>query len=502
MTFKRPVAWIAAAVVFLVHAFGNAHYGFFRDELYFIICGQHPQWGYVDQQPVVPLLAAFTQLGGHSLFLLRLIPALCAAAGVYVTCLLVLEFGGGVFAQAMASLGFLFAGVLLSFGEKVGPDEIGLWAWPLIALLVLRIIKGGDPRLWLAAGLVGGIAIESKYAVLFFLAALFIGLVLTPQRRILASWWFAAGVAVMLLIALPNFLWQAHYDFPMWELLRNGQNGKNVIVGPLVYLLQEVLITSLFLFPVWVIGLYWFLRNSTYRFLGYAYVIIIAEMIVFHGKHYYPADVYPILLAAGGMQIESWTARAGLARVAILAYTLVLGPVFIPYSLPILSEPAFVAYQARVEAVTHTSNRVLATEHNRETSTLPGDWADMHGWPEMATTVKNVYDALPPRDRAAAVVFGGNYGEAAAVGFFAPGVPVISTHNQYWLWGPDGYDGRVLVQINGTCWARQHYFASRTIAKVIHSPWAIGYENDIPINICRGLKIPVARLWSESKSYE
>ena len=498
----KRVAWIAAALVFLVHALGNAHYGFFRDELYFIICGQHPQWGYVDQPPVVPLLAAFTQLGGHSLFLLRLVPALCAAAGVYVTCLLVLEFGGSVFAQALASLAFLFAGVLLSFGQKVGPDEIGLWAWPLLALLLVRIVKGGDPRLWLAAGLAGGIAIESKYAVLFFLVALFIGLALTPQRRILASWWFAAGAALMLVIAMPNFLWQAHYDFPMWELLRNGQNGKNVIVGPLVYLLQEVLITNLFLFPVWVIGLYWLLRNGTFRFLGYAYVILIVEMIVFHGKHYYPADVYPILIAAGGVQIESWTARIVPARVAILAYTLVLGPAFIPYSLPILSEPAFVTYQDRLGEVLPIPKSTLATEHNRETSTLPGDWADMHGWPEMAATVKSVYDSLPASDRAAAVVFGGNYGEASAVAFFTPGIPVISTHNQYWLWGPDGYDGRVLVQINGTCWAKQHYFASRTIATVIHASWAIGYENEIPVNICRGLKIPVARLWSESKSYE
>jgi len=498
----KRIAWLAAAVVFFVHALGNAHYGFFRDELYFIICGFHPQWGYVDQPPVVPLLAAFTQLGGHSLFLLRLVPALCAAAGVYVTCLLVLEFGGGVFAQVMASLAFLFAGVLLSFGEKVGPDEIGLWAWPLIALLVARIVRGGDPRLWLAAGFVGGVAIESKYAVLFFLAALFIGLLFTPQRRVLADRWFVVGAALMLLIALPNFLWQAHYDFPMWQLLRNGQNGKNVIVGPLVYLLQEILITNVFLFPVWVIGLYWLLRNSAYRFLGYAYVILIAEMMLFHGKHYYPADVYPILIAAGGVQLEAWTRTVWPARAAMLVYTLVLGPVFVPFSLPILSEPSFVAYQSRIDALFHTSNRVLATEYNRETSVLPGDWADMHGWPEMAATVKRVYDSLPPGDRAVAVVFAGNYGEAAAVQFFAPGIPVISTHNQYWLWGPGAYDGRVMVQVNGTCWAKEHYFASRTIAAAIDSRWAIAYENHIPVNICRGLKIPVAQLWAESKNYE
>ncbi|MBV8425455.1 MAG: glycosyltransferase family 39 protein, partial [Candidatus Eremiobacteraeota bacterium] len=173
MSIRFP--WYAAGVVFIIHALGNPHYGFFRDELYFIVCGRHPQWGYVDQPPVVPLLAAATQAFGHSLFLLRLVPAFFAAAGAYTTCLLAIEFGGGSFAQLIASLTFLFSLVLLSFGGKVGPDEVGLWTWPLLALLVVRIIKGGSPKIWIWAGIVAGLSIESKYSVLFFLIALTIG---------------------------------------------------------------------------------------------------------------------------------------------------------------------------------------------------------------------------------------------------------------------------------------------------------------------------------------
>ncbi|HTX57284.1 MAG TPA: glycosyltransferase family 39 protein [Candidatus Acidoferrales bacterium] len=497
----RRVAWIAAGIVLAVHALGNAHYGFFRDELYFIICGRHPQFGYVDQPPVVPLLAALSQIGGHSLWLLRIVPALFAAAGAYVTVLLVEEFGGGLFAQSLATIVFLFCNVLLSFGEKAGPDEVGLWTWPLIAYLVVRITKGADPRLWLVVGAVTGLSIQSKYSVLFFLVALVAGLLLTPQRSVLFNRWCAAATAIAALIALPNFLWQAAYHFPMLELLRNGQNGKNVVVGPLLYLAQEILITNLFLFGVWVIGAIWLLTRPNLRFLGYLYVVLIAEMMIFHGKHYYPADVYPIVIAAGAVPIEAWTSRTRPLRVAIVAYALLLGPLFVPFSLPILPEPVFVAYQARLYDLLHIPRSALATEHNRETSTLPGDWADMHGWPNMAATVLRVYQSLPPGERARAVVFGNNYGEASAVRFFA-GIPAISTHNQYYLWGPDDYDGRVLVQIGGTCWSAERYFRSRTIAAVIHSPWAIAYENDIPVNVCRGLKIPVARLWAESKDYE
>ena len=499
---QRSVPWIAAAVVFLVHAAGNAHYGFFRDELYFIICGFHPQFGYVDQPPVVPLLSAGSQLFGHSLFLLRLIPALFAAAGVYTTCLLVAEFGGSVFAQAFAAVVFLFTGVLLSFGMKVSTDTVGLWTWPLLALLIVRIVKGADPRLWIAAGLVAGISIESKYSVLFFLAALTLGLLATPQRRVLANRWCVGGAVVFLALALPNFLWQMHYGFPMIELLRAGQNGKNLIAGPLLYLFQEIVITGLFLWPVWAIGLVWLLRTPQFRFLGYAYVALIAEMIVFHGKHYYPADVYPILIAAGAVPIERWTRGRPVLRTALTAYAVLFGAIFVPFALPVLPEELFVQYQEHLGQALHITRAATATEHNRETSALPGDWADMHGWPQMAAQVARAYDSLPPAQRARAVVFAGNYGEAAAVQFFEPAIPVISEHNQYWLWGTRGYDGSVVVQVNGSCFKSDGLFASSTLAARTDDPWAISYEHNIPIWVCRGIKKPLVKIWPSIKSYE
>lgn len=494
--------WLAAALVFLVHALGNAHYGFFRDELYFIICGMHPQWGYVDQPPLVPLLAAATQIFGHSLWLLRIVPALLASASVYVTCLLVVELGGGVFAQALATLVFLFTLVLLSFGAKVSTDELNLLTWPWLALVLTRIVKGADPRLWILAGALAGITLESKYSIVFFLVALIAGLALAAQRRVLWTQWFAAGAGVMALIALPNFLWQAHYGFPMLELLRNGQDdGKNIVAGPLLYLFQEILITNLFLFPIWLAGLVWLLRSNTFRFLGYAYVTLIALMIVSHGKHYYPGAVYPIPIAAGGVAIEMWAKRSNVARYAVLSYTLVLGPVFIPFSLPVLSEPSFIAYEARLGEILHISKSATATEHHRESSALPGDWADMHGWPELASVVQRVYDGVPSSERNRAVVVASNYGEASAIAFFTPDVPVISGHNQYFLWGTRGYDGSVIIDVNGDCGASQHLFKSSVRAATFSAPYTIGYEQDLPIMVCRGLRVPISTIWPQKKEY-
>lgn len=498
---NRVVPWLAALLVLLVHVIGNAHYGFFRDELYFIICGQHPQWGYVDQPPVVPLLAALTQIFGHSLFLLRLVPALFCAAGAYVTCLLAIEYGGGAFAQWFAAIVYLMTPVLMNFGMKVSTDEVNLFTWPLLALLILRIGKGADQRTWLLVGAVAGITIESKYSVIFFIVALAIGLLATRERRIMISPWFAAGVSLMLLIALPNFVWQASYGFPMLELLRNGQQGKNLIVSPLFYLVQEIIITGLFLAPVWMIGLYALLRNAAHRFLGIAYVALIALMIVAHGKHYYPAAVYPILIAAGAAAIEAWTRRVVFVRDAATIYAFALGAVFVPFGMPILTEQQFLTYQDKLGSILHISKSTVATEHGRENSALPGDWADMHGWQELATTVKSVYDALPPAERAKAVVVASNYGEAAAVGFFTPEIPAISGHNQYFLWGTRGYDGNVIIDVNGDCGARDHLFASSTRAAVSNPDWAINDERDVPIMVCRGLKVPISQIWPAKKEY-
>lgn len=493
---------LAALAVFVVHLGANPHYGFFRDELYFIICGRHPQWGYVDQPPVVPLLAALTQVFGHSLVLLRAVPALFVAGGVYVTCLLALEFGGGTFALGFAALVFFFTPVLTSFGMKVGTDEVGLLVWPLIGLGVVRIVRGADERWWLAVGALAGIGLESKYSVAFFVAALVAGLLLTPQRAMLRDRWFAAGAAMMLLIALPNLMWQSHYGFPMLELLRNGQNGKNTLPSVPLYLAQELFITNPLLAAAWVMGLGWLLRTPPFRFLGYAYVLLIVEMLAFHGKHYYPANIYPILIAAGAIPIEAWTRGWRFARVAVAAYTVAAGVTMIPDVLPVLPENAYIAYSRARERIFHVSSKLTQTERGREDNLLPGDWADMHGWPEMAAAAKAAYDSLAPDERRRAVVFAGNYGEASAVAFFAPDVPVISEHNQFWLWGPQGHDGSVLVQINGSCFRSDRLYASRTLVAKLADRYAVNAESDIPIWICRAPNRTLARMWPDLKTYE
>ena len=499
----RRTALLFAAAAFAVHLVANPHYGFFRDELYFIVCGRHPDFGYVDQPPLVPLLAAATQFSGPSLLLLRAVPALCAAAAVYVSCALARELGGGRFAQALAALVVFLTPVLMSFGMKVSTDEIALWAWPLAALAVLRVANGAGPRWWLVAGAATGIALEAKYSAVFFALALLAGLLLAPQRRALASGWFAAGAALALALALPSALWQAAHGFPMWELLRNGQQGKNVWSGPLAFLGQQLLITSPFLAPVWIAGLLWLLVRPQARFLGYAFLLLMAQMIALHAKHYYPAAAYPIPLAAGGVALETWTRGRVALRTALALAAGAAGLVFVPFALPVLSEPAFIAYEARIGAALHVDRRATATEHHAE-SALPSDWADMHGWPELTATVARVYAALPPAERAHAAIFAQNYGEAAALDVLGGRYglpPATSGHNQYWLWGPRGWDGSTIIDVGGEVGPDRRSCRSATLAAVSDSAYAISYERGLGIVICRGLRVPVARFWPRERSY-
>ena len=495
------VPLVAAISACFLHLIGNPQYGFFRDELYFIICGQHPQWNYVDQPPIACLLAAASQMFGPSLFLLRAVPAVFAAGSVYSTCLLVDELGGASYAQIISALVVFFTPVLMDFGMKVSPDMVGLWLWPLLALYALRLTKGASPRLWLAIGALTGIGLQSKYSVLFFAVALVLGLLLTPHRRTLLSAQFLFGCAIAALIALPAFLWQAQYGFPMLELLRNTQHGKNVMLSPLGFLLQQVLITGL-LSWVWIIGLVWLLTKPAYRFLGFAFLILIAIMIALHGKSYYPANAYPYLIAAGSVAIEQRIGRLRIVRLAVAAATVVLGMCTAPLVMPVLPEAQLARYQDRLFALLHIPRESIATEHHAEPE-LPSDFADMHGWPELASTVARVYQSLPADERSQAVILAQNYGEAAAIEFLAPSssLPVISGHNQYFLWGPRGYSGNVLICVGGNCSSVSREFQTCSLAATFSAPWIQPYERGIPIMVCHGIVRPLPELWPAAKFY-
>jgi hypothetical protein len=136
---------------------------------------------------------------------------------------------------------------------------------------------------------------------------------------------------------------------------------------------------------------------------------------------------------------------------------------------------------------------------------LPQYYADMFGWREMAEKVAAVYWSLPVQDRARAVFFGNNYGEAAAIDVFGHRLglpPAISGHNNYYIWGPGGRDGSVIIIVGGSTKHYADLFSSFEIAGQIATPYAMPYETDQPIYVLRGMKMPLQDYWPKVKSYQ
>ncbi len=490
------VPLVAALLTLSIHLLANPHYGFFRDELYFIVCGFHPAWGYVDQPPLVPLLAAGSQLFGMSLFLLRALPALFAAGAVYVTCLFVIEIGGGKFAQIFAALLTAMVPVLNAFGTKVSTDMPGLLLWPLVALLVARMINGASPVLWLWAGAAFGLASEAKYTVFFYGAAMLVALALGKQRRILASPWFVGGMFIGSAIALPSLFWQIGHGWPFVDMIHAQQDGEIILNSPIGYMVQQIMLTNPILAPIWIVGIFYAFSDAKLRWIGWTYVLLIVAMIGLHGRNYYPGAVYTLPFATGAVAIER-SALLRRWRGAIVASVAVVSLLTLPFIYPILPEERLAA----IIAISQRFVPVNLAPDRKGYAPITQNFADMEGWPQLAATVARVYEALPPEQRARAAILASNFGEAGAIDLYGRSYdlpPVLSGHNNYWIWGTHGYNGSVVIEVDGVC--GQEFPRGRVVAH-FYDRWAMPNENGIPISVCYGLKEPLALYWPRLRRF-
>ncbi len=305
------VAYIAC-LEFPIHLPNPGGYGFFIDELYFMACGQHLSWGYVDMPPLTALQAwAARALFGDSILAIRIFPTFAAAGLVIIAGAIVRQLGGGRFAQALAAIAVLLAPFYLSFGSYLSMNSIEPLLWMGCAMIVIRMIQTGEVRLWLWFGVVAGIGLENKDTMLLFGFALVAGLTLTPERRLMASRWFVLGGLVALAIFMPNLVWQIQHHFPHLEMLANiRRSGRNVAIGPIGFIGWQLLGMQPLAAPIWLCGLYAFLFSDAvrpYRTLGCAYLLSLLLLLLTEGRFYYLAPAYPMLLAAGSVAIEKWT---------------------------------------------------------------------------------------------------------------------------------------------------------------------------------------------------
>ena len=286
----RP-SLVLGGLTLLVHLLFNAGYGMNRDELYFIVCGQRLAWGYVDQPPLVPMLAAWSYaLAGDWLIGFRLIPALALSGTVVMTAEFVRVAGGGRYAQWLAGLCTALAPQFLALGMLFTTDTFQPISWLACVWILVRLEQTRDERWWLAFAAVVGLSLLSKYMIAFYVIALAIGLLATSLRASLLKPWVYAGAALGLAIVLPNILWQQAHGWPFIELGKAGASGKNIELSVWSFFTQQLLLIGPLAGPVWLAGLWAGARKpdfAVFRAVPIAYVLLFAFFVINHGKAYY-----------------------------------------------------------------------------------------------------------------------------------------------------------------------------------------------------------------------
>jgi 4-amino-4-deoxy-L-arabinose transferase-like glycosyltransferase len=461
-------------------------------------------WGYVDLAPLSALLLRVElALFGDSLFALRLFPALAAAGTVALTGALAQQLGGRAWAVTLACLGTLCAIVFLAIGNFYSLNAFEPLFWIGCAYCIVRLINGGRWTLWLWFGLFAGLGVENKHSMTFFGLGLLVALLLTPQRQELRRPGIWLGGLVALLLALPNIIWQILHDWPTYELLNNiAHSNKNVALSSPEFLFQQMLILNPATLPLWLGGLIWLLigkEGRRYRLLGLAYLMTLAEFIILHGKHYYLAPVYPILFAAGGVALERRCAgRLRFVRPVFAGIMIISAAILAPTVIPILPPEKLVAYMHAI----HFQLPKTETSHN---AALPQLFADQFGWEELAGSVARAWQRLAPNEQKKVAVFCQNYGQAGAIDFFGRKYglpPAVSGHQNYYLWGPRGYSGDLLLVIDHPGGEEPEQFRSvEDLGSVESSPWAMPWEQRNHIYLCRGLKMDLHEIWPELKEW-
>jgi hypothetical protein len=370
------------------------------------------------------------------------------------------------------------------------------------AWLLIRLIKTKNTKLWIWFGVLAGLGLENKYLMLIFGAGLVIGLLLTSERRLLASRWLWVGGAIAFLIFLPNLLWNVQHHFPFLELQANIRaSGRDVPLGPAAFFGQEILLMHPLTLPIWLGGLWFYFLTQTgkpFRAIGWAWIFTVGVIVFLSPRVYYLFPAFPVLFAGGGVLWEHVLERPKLAWLKFVypALMLVGGALLAPLAIPVLPPETYIRY-------TKAIGLQQPAIENHKLGPLPQIFADQFGWDEMAETVARVYNSLPPDVRAHTAIFAQTYGQAGAIDLFGPmyGLPpAISGHQSYFLWGPRGYTGESMIVMDDRMEDLKPLFTSvQSVAHVAH-PYSMPYQH-FDVFYCQGLHQPLAKLWPRVKRW-
>ncbi|MGI5224308.1 ArnT family glycosyltransferase [Actinoallomurus sp. CA-142502] len=478
-----PVAVVVVGLAAVLSAL-SPRYGFHRDELYFLVAGGHPAWGYVDQPPLTPLVArAATALFGDTPAGLRVVATLASAAGVLVTALIARELNGGRRAQVFAALAAAVSGFVLAVGHMVSTTTFDLLAWLLVAWLALGLMRTGGGRRWLGLGVVVGLALLNKYLVGMLAAALLLAVLAVGPRGALRGRWPVIGVLVAAVIAAPNLWWQATHGWPQLTVA-GGISADDGAENRVLFVPMQIVYLSPFLVPVWIAGIRRLWRDPELRWaraMVVAYPVLCVLVLASGGKPYYALPVLLVLTAAGCEPLARWT--RGRPRTAVVAVAGVLAAATSALvTLPLLPTSALSAVNG-----------------------INKEQGEQVGWQALTSAVATQWSAIPPAERAHAVIFAENYGEHGAIARYGPrhGLPVpYSGHMSDFDWGPppDSATGPVvLVYQDGDRNIGRYFTGCRAGSRV--DTGTDNEERGAHVDLCSGTTAPWSVIWPRLRHY-
>lgn len=498
----RPLL-ILAFIKIIILCWTNFFDGIFIDELYYIACSKHLDFGYVDHPPMVALIAAATRmLLGDSLFALRLPAVLTGALIVYLTGRFARELGGGRYAQFLAALAALACPLFMGISSYYSMNVFDQLFWLLGAYLLVLIGKNEKPLYWILLGVVLGVGLQNKISVLFFGFGLFAGMILTQNRRWFLSRWIWISGAIAGLIFLPHILWQIAYGWPTLEFIHNATLYKNLPMTPVQFIMNIILDQHPFLFPLWLLGLIWYLflpGGKSYRMFGWTFFAVLFVLMSGNGKAYYLGPIFTILFAAGAVALESFIVWRNWMwmKPTITVIVIISGLMSLPFALPILPTKTYIRYANAMGVQPSTGEK-------KEIGPLPQFFADRYGWEEIAGAVADVYNRLSPEEKTQCVIIGSGYGYAGAIDYFGAkwGLPnALSPQNSYHLWGPGDKPGEIAIIFGISKKDIEKVYTDIQEAAIYDNPYIMPYRRHTSIYVCRHPKCTLQEAWPKTKHY-
>lgn len=452
---KKEINLIFLFVVIKIalHLLANSRFGFHRDELLYLALGQHLDWGFKEVPPFIAAVSwLINAVFGDSVFATRLLPSVCSALIIFITGLMVISLNGKRPAIIVACLAMLFSPAFLASGYLLQPVVFDQLFWVTVAFLLIKYFQTHNSKYVYWIGLVGGLGMLNKYTMALFLFSLLIGIILTPQRKMLKNNVWIAAIFIGLIVFVPNLIWQATHDFPVIQHMRELKETQLTFIDPAEFLLQNFLVhATIALIPL--TGLIYILiskRNARFRFLGLSFIAVIVFLILMQGKVYYGFGAFPMLFAAGGIAFQTVLYRMSplffRTTLALLVIPcVILLPVAIPV-LPIKQTLYFFEVTLKNTGITFP----LKWEDQQLHSTTQ-DYADMFGWQEMADYSAKAYQLVPESERDQVTIFAGNYGQAGAIDHLGKPYNIPKTvclNSSYALWAPDQIKLKHLIHID------------------------------------------------------